>query len=295
MVKYLALLIAGLVVLSCKKQTLDSLAFPSEKLDSYTFSDYTGEITVPDSMHIDASMRTLVSMTSYDGLNGTTHTIYGVYIGDMSTIQQDTVILYMHGQAKHMDLYWARAALLANTGGKHRYGVFMFDYRGYGMSEGESTEQGLYEDANAAIDWLIAQGVSPVRTVIYGYSLGAVPAIDRAAFRTDFKPAKLIAEAPLASVQNLVSNSTLIGVEPEYITTLSFENSEKIKLVTVPYLWFHGQNDTYVAIQNGELIFNNYPLVTKEAVRVDNCDHTEVPAKLGYSTYLAHLLSFIEQ
>lgn len=285
----------GIALLSCKKQTLDALAFPAEKLDSYTFSDYTGEITVPDSMHIDPSMRTLVTMTSYDGKNGTTHTIYGVYIGDMSTIQQDTVILYMHGQSKHMDHYWARAALLANTGGKHRYGVFMFDYRGYGMSEGEPTEQGLYEDANAAIDWLIAQGVAKERTVFYGYSLGAIPAIDRAAFRSDFIPAKLITEAPLASVQNLVQNSTVISMESDYVTTLEFNNGEKIKSVTSPYLWFHGMNDNYVAIQNGEFIFNNYPLATKQAVRVDFCDHTEVPTKLGFASYLAYLESFIEQ
>jgi alpha/beta superfamily hydrolase len=295
MVKYFPLLLVVFALSACKKATLDGMAFPAEKLDNYTFSDYSGEISIPDSMHIDPSMRTLVSMTSYDAKNGTSHTIYGVYIGDMSTIQQDTVILYMHGQAKHMDHYWARAALLAHTGGKHRFGVFMFDYRGYGMSEGEPSEQGLYEDANAAIDWLLAHGVSKERTVFYGYSLGAIPAIDRAALRSDFSPAGLITEAPLASVQNLVTNSTLLTVESGYVTTLEFPNSDKIKLVSAPYLWFHGVNDTYVAIQNGELIFNNYPLSTKEAIRVDFCDHTEVPLKLGYSTYLQSVESFITQ
>lgn len=295
MVRFISLFILAISLGACKKATLDSMAFPAEKLDSYTFSDYTGEISIPDSMHIDPSMRTLVSMTSYDGKNGTTHTIYGVYIGDMSTIQQDTVILYMHGQSKHMDHYWSRASLLANTAGKHHYGVFMFDYRGYGMSEGEPTEQGLYEDANAAIDWLIAKGVSPSRTVFYGYSLGAIPAIDRAAYRSDFVPAKLLTEAPLASVQNLVQNSTLITVESGYVTSLEFNNAEKIKLVTSPYLWFHGVNDTYVAIQNGELIFNNYPLSTKEAVRVEFSDHIEVPVKLGYDVYLDYVKSFIQQ
>lgn len=289
------LLCAGVLFASCKKLTLDSLAFPAEKLDSYTFSDYTGEITIPDSMHIDADKRTLVTLQSHDQANDTYVTIYGVYIGDMNTIAQDTVILYLHGQSRHMDHYWARASLLASTGGKHNYGVFMIDYRGYGMSEGEPTEQGLFEDADAAIDWLISHEVTPERTIVYGYSLGAIPGIDRAAYRSDFKPAGLITEAPLASVENLVQNSTLLNVESGYVTTLEFNNAEKIKDVTSPFLWMHGVSDTYVAIENGELIFANYPLSTKEAVRVEGADHTEVPVKLGLESYLTTVLNFIRQ
>ncbi len=295
MKKYLLFAGVLLTLISCKKIVLDSLAFPSEKLEAYAFENYTGsnELDLDASMFADAAHYTFVTLTSEDLANETTHTIYGVYIGDVSTMASDTVILYFHGQSLHMDAYFDRASLLANLGGKYNYSVFMIDYRGYGMSEGTSTEQGLYEDANAAIDWLKAQGANPDQTICYGYSLGAIPAIDRAAYRSDFKFSKLIIESPLASVENLVHSSTLINVSSGFVTTLEFPNAEKIKDVTCPLLWMHGIDDSYIEIENGELIFANYSGTTKTAVRVAGSDHSEVPTKLGIPTYLETVLNFI--
>ena len=283
------------VLLGCKKLALDGLAFPAEKTDAYLFEEFEGEteVDVPDQYSLTASDRTLVSFTSTDQETGEEFTLYGVYIGDMATISTDTVIMYLHGQSKHMDYYWSRAALLAHTGGQLNYGVFMIDYRGYGMSEGTSTERGLYEDADAAIDWLISHGAAPERTIFYGFSLGAIPCIDRAAYRSDFKPSKLIIEAPLASVQNLVDNSTLMNVNSDFVTDLEFENAEKIKDVTCPLLWMHGKEDDYIEIQNGELIYANHGGQSKTAYRVDDCNHGQVPSKMGYETYISNVLSYI--
>ena len=235
----------------------------------------------------------MISFNSTDQETGEQFKLYGVYIGDLTTISTDTVILYLHGQSKHMDYYWTRASLLANVGGKLNYGVFMIDYRGYGMSEGTPTEQGLYDDADAAIDWLISQGATADKTIYYGFSLGAIPTIDRAAYRTDFKPNRIIIESPLASVQNLVDNSTLINVNADFVTDLGFENSEKIKLINCPLLWMHGKEDTYIDIQNGELIYANSPSTNKTAYRVEGSDHAEVPGKMGYPTYIQNVLNYI--
>jgi alpha/beta superfamily hydrolase len=244
-------------------------------------------------MLADAANYTLVEMNSTDQATGEVYKIYGLYIGDIATISSDTVLLYLHGQSLHMDNYFSRASLLANVGGKYNYGVFMFDYRGYGMSEGSSSEAGLSEDTDAAIDWLISQGADANKTMYYGYSLGAIPGIERAAYRTDFKPAKLMIESPLASVQHLVNGSTVINVQAEFVTDLKFENSENIKDVDAPLLWLHGKADTYVSIDNGELIYANYGGTESTAIRVEGSDHSEVPAKLGFEVYLGHLLNFI--
>lgn len=292
--KYLLITFAAIALVSCKKMTLDGLAFPSEKTDNYQYEAFVdGEIGIPAQYDLTAADRTQIEFTSVDSETGEEYKLYGVYIGDMSTIATDSVILYLHGQSKHMDYYWTRATLLANVGGKLNYGVFMIDYRGYGMSEGASSEQGLYDDADAAIDWLIAQGATQEKTIYYGFSLGAIPTIDRAAYRTDFKPNRIIIESPLASVQNLVDNSTLMNVNADFVTDLGFENSEKIKLVTCPLLWMHGKEDTYIDIQNGELIYANYGGTNKTAYRVDGSDHAEVPGKMGYATYLLNVLNYI--
>lgn len=282
------------VFVGCKKMTLDVLAFPAEKTDNYLFEAFNeGEISVPAQYNLTSVDRTLIEFNSKDQETGEQFKLYGVYIGDLSTIATDTVILYLHGQSKHMDHYWSRATLLANVGGNLNYGVFMIDYRGYGMSEGTSTEQGLYEDADAAIDWLISQGATADKTIYYGFSLGAIPTIDRAAYRTDFKPNRVIIESPLASVQNLVDNSTLMNINADFVTDLGFENSEKIKQVTCPLLWMHGKEDDYIDIQNGELIYTNYGGTQGTAIRVDDCGHSEVPEKISFETYVSNLLNYI--
>lgn len=289
---YLVILIA---LFGCKKVRLDGLAFPSEQLDQYEFEAHNGEIEIPDSMLAEPSNYTLMTFESHSVEDNINYTIYGVLIGDTSNLANDTMIVYFHGQSKHMDHYFSRASLLANVGGKYNYNVLMIDYRGYGMSEGQSSEAGLYEDADAVIDWLITKNVDPQKTYYYGYSLGAIPAIDRIANRDDFQPKKLIIESPLASVANLVESSTILQVNPEYVTDLKLENAEKIKEVQQPLLWFHGVEDTYISIDNGELIYANHGGLIKYAERIEGSDHSEIPIIIGIPTYLDRLLSFIRE
>jgi len=288
------LIVLGTIFISCQKFKLDSLSFPATQLDEYQFENYNEEqeIDIPSSLVVTAPNYELVTLPSYDAVNDVTHTIYGIYMGDISTIASDTIILYLHGQSKHMDAYWDRTSLLANLGGMHNYGIFTIDYRGYGMSQGSSTEQGLYEDADAAIDWLIEHGADPSKTFCYGFSLGAIPTIDRSAYRTDFPFAKIMIEAPLANVQNLVNSSTL-GMSSGFTTTLEFPNSEKINDVTAPLLWLHGIEDSYISIDNGELIYANHGGAEKTAIRVEGSDHGQVPIKLGYYNYMDRVLEFI--
>jgi alpha/beta superfamily hydrolase len=152
---------------------------------------------------------------------------------------------------------------------------------------------GMIEDMDAAIDWVKNRGANQNKTFYYGFSLGAIPAIDRAAYRTDFKPNKLIIESPLASVEYLTQSSTVINVNPKFVTTLEMNNAEKMKDVDMPLMWLHGVEDTYVNISNGELIYSNYNGVYKEAHRIEGSDHAEVPVIMGYATYLTALESFL--
>jgi pimeloyl-ACP methyl ester carboxylesterase len=288
-----SILACSVVFTACKKTNLNQLAFPSERLDEYSFEAYdAGDQGVPDMYELTPSDRTLIPLVSTDQETGDTYTIYAVYIGDIETIATDTIILYAHGQALHMDVYYPRASLLAHTNGKLNYGVLMMDYRGFGMSEGVSSESGLSEDVDACIDWLIANGATAERTIYYGFSLGCIPVIERAANRSDFKPAKMILESPLASVENLTHGSLLLNVNPKYITTLNFNNAEQIRAVTSPLMWLHGEIDDYVNIENGELVYSNHP-GPKVAYRIKEGNHGDIPPVMGYNKYLDALGTFI--
>ena len=87
--------------------------------------------------------------------------IWAVYVGDLARINQDTVILYLHGNANSMNGFWGALRQLANLGGKHHYGVLCYDYRGFGNSDAPST--GLYSmesDLYAAEQWLVDHGLT---------------------------------------------------------------------------------------------------------------------------------------
>ena len=292
--KFISILSLLVVFSACKKIELDGLAFPRVEVDAYIFGDNDGEIEVPAKYDIDEQLVHLIPLTSVDKATGDTYTIYSVYIGDLNTIATDTVILYAHGQAKNMDYYWGRAKLLANLHSKNNYGVLMMDYRGYGMSEGIPTEAGLSEDVEASIEWLKSNGVQEQNTMYYAFSLGVIPTLDLIVNKTDFTPAKVIIESPLASVENLSQNSTLINVDPKFISSLTFNNAEKMKDVKIPLCWLHGREDDYVELSNGQLVYNNHSGNYKEAHIIDNAMHADIPLVMGCENYLKTVNTFIQ-
>jgi pimeloyl-ACP methyl ester carboxylesterase len=227
--------------------------------------------------------------------NGDIAKIYAVYIGDLNRISTDTVIMYCHGNAANMDKYWNRAELLANIGYKNRFGVLMIDYRGYGMSEGNPSESGLYADVNTALSWLKNNGLSDDRLIMYGFSLGTAPATELSANPTILRPAKLILEAPFASAAKMTQDASGISMPNTYFTDLKIDNAEEIKKVQQPFLWLHGTADAFLKIEHGELVARNYAGIFLSENRISGAAHSNVPGIMGLDNYLDMLENFIAQ
>ena len=195
-----------------------------------------------------------------------------------------------------MDFYWQRAKLLAHTNGKNKYGVLMMDYRGFGMSEGDPTENGMYADVNACMKWLKDKGLTNSRLIIYGFSLGSASATELTANPRTLVPSKLILEAPFGSSAIMVQDASQLNMPADYFTDLKIDNAEEIKKVNQPFLWIHGTNDNFLNYKtHGEVIFNNYSGIYKEKHLVDGADHGEIPAKMGFTNYLEVLGNFIRK
>lgn len=286
-----------LIIISCAK--LDPLVFRGEKIDAYLLEDYEGETDMddmPSSFDIPKQLTNLFTLDSKFESESKSTEIHALYIGDLNKITTDTIIVYCHGQSLHMDVYWPRTKLLANIGGKNNYGVLTFDYRGYGLSEGSSTEETLYEDMRTVLRWLKKQGVNANNVIVYGFSLGSVPATEMAANFNEYKPSKLILEAPMASAANLAEEATIINTSSQFFSTLEFDNAEKIKQVQQPFYLLHGELDDYLKISNGEIIYNNYKGINGYFKRVPNAYHGTdgVPQNLGYQNYIDLLEQFIK-
>jgi alpha/beta superfamily hydrolase len=290
------LLVYSLIAISLNAcLRLDSQFFNVQELTSYELDNYTGERELPELPDVydvaDENVH-LFSLKSDD--SGDVQTIYAIYLGDTARIATDTVIVYCHGNKHHMDFYWNRAKLMAHVGGTHRYGVLMMDYRGYGMSTGTTTESGLTTDVNTCMQWLKDRGLTGDRTVLYGYSLGSAPATTLAADPQALRATKLILEAPFASSEVMVQDAALAALPASYFTNIRVDNAEKIKYVDQPFCWIHGINDDFLNINtHGEVVYNHYQGAHKEAHRIPEAVHNNVPAVMGYEEYVRVVGEFV--
>jgi hypothetical protein len=182
-------------------------------------------------------------------------------------------------------------------GGKHRFGVLMIDYPGYGISDGSPTEQNMYDAVNAGLNWLKENGLTKERLVLFGFSLGTAPTCQVAGNPSSFalEPGKIILEAPFASAEVMIQDAALLAMPSSYFVNIKIDNAEEIKKATVPLLWIHGEDDSFLNIHtHGEVVFKNYGGPSKKALRVPGGDHENTPFVMGYTNYLNELLLFIK-
>jgi len=273
---------------------LDDFMFnASQDISEYKLDDYEGEVEIEvgpaydideDKVHLFKLPKT--TERDFD--------LWAVYIGDTSHIRTDSVIVYCHGNRDHMDFYWPRAKLLANTGGKNRYGVLMMDYQGFGLSGGESSEIGMREDVEEALAWLSSKGLRDARTIIYGFSLGGNPAVYHAANNTTLNPSILILESTFASLEVLAQDGSGLAIPGEMLANAKYDLAEQIKSVYQPFLHFHGVDDSFLPMKShGDVIHKNYAGTRSEYIQVEGAEHGDLPYVMGYEAYLESIFEFI--
>lgn len=110
-------------------------------------------------------------------------------------------IVFVHGNAENISTHIASVAWLPAQG----FNVLLFDYRGFGLSEGQPTLEGLHLDTEAAIDTAFTRmGVDPRRIAVFGQSLGgsvAIASLVRSPHRRDVRA--LITEGAFSSYRGI--------------------------------------------------------------------------------------------
>jgi uncharacterized protein len=141
-----------------------------------------------------------------------------------------------------------RAADFARALRSRGLGVLLVEYRGYGASRGaEPTEEGLYRDAEAALDMLAARGTGPDRVVLSGESLGTGVAAEMA---RRGRGARLVLVAPYTSIPDLVTDR-VPGVPARFLLADRFETLAKAPAIHIPTLIIHGAADEVVPFAMG--------------------------------------------
>ena len=136
--------------------------------------------------------------------------------------------------------------------------VFIFDYRGYGRSEGTPSEQATYRDAEAALEYL--QGIPSAqddRIVLYGRSLGAAVAVELALRRGD-SIAGLILESGFSSIPAMARRAyPFLPVGP--LLRTRYDSLSKMGRIRTPVLVMHSPEDEVVPFEEGQKLFRAAP------------------------------------
>jgi fermentation-respiration switch protein FrsA (DUF1100 family) len=152
-------------------------------------------------------------------------------------------ILWCHGNAGNIS---DRLDLLKLLHDKIGVNIFIFDYRGYGKSQGRPTEDGTYRDAHGAMDYLRSRpDVEGDKIVVFGQSLGGAIAVDLAC-RNRFLG--LILESTFTSLVDIFEM-------PTKSFGMKYDSYSKIKRVKVPLLVLHGDKDDVVPFESGYTLF----------------------------------------
>lgn len=194
------------------------------------------------------------------------------------------VIIYFHGNAGHYGHRAHKAIHYLQAG----YGVLLAEYRGYGGNSGEPTEEGIYLDARAQVNWLInKQKISTDNIVIYGESIGSGPAVQMA---TEFPVKALILESPFASLYERAS-SRYFFMPVNLLLKDRYMNTEKIGSVTFPLFIIHGKKDRTIPISSAQKLFDsaNHPKTFKEFPQAGHNDLYNFGAYKAVIDFLASM------
>jgi fermentation-respiration switch protein FrsA (DUF1100 family) len=156
-------------------------------------------------------------------------------------------------------------------------GVLLVAYRGYSGNPGAPSEQGLYVDARAALDWLASRGVADASLVLYGASLGTGVATAMAAERT---VGAVVLEAPYTSIVD-VAAERFPGVPVAWLLRDRFDSFGRIAAVTEPVLVLHGANDKVVPQRLGRKLYAAAGR-RKEAYWPANVGHNDIFDRGGF-------------
>lgn len=130
-------------------------------------------------------------------------------------------------------------------------GVLLLAYRGYAGGEGAPSEEGLYDDARAALDWLNGQGVRDRDMVLHGKSLGTGVATKMA---TERKVGAVVLEAPYTSIADVAF--ARFPIFPLHLLIVDkFDSLARIKEIGAPLLIMHGDADGFIPQEFGRRLF----------------------------------------
>lgn len=161
-------------------------------------------------------------------------------------------VLFCHGNAGNISHRIEIIEMFSRLG----LDVFIYDYRGYGKSQGSPNEEGLYIDAQAAYKYLLdKRNLNEKSIVIYGKSLGGNIAIELC---SKVRPAALITDSAFTSAMDM-GKKLFPFIPIRWFISVKYDALSRIKEITIPKLIIHSEDDEIIPFQHGKRLYEASP------------------------------------
>ncbi|MET3497336.1 alpha/beta hydrolase [Variovorax boronicumulans] len=210
-------------------------------------------------------------------------------VGRQNPKEAKGTVVHFHGNAQNMSTHWRFVAWLP----RQDYNVFVFDYRGYGESEGKPEPKGVFEDSNAALNHVRSRGdVDAERLFVFGQSLGGTNAIavvgsgnragvKAAAIESTFYSYSSIAHDKLTGAGLLVGDDYAAS---KYVAAMA----------PIPLLLIHGTADAVIPLAHSQRLLS-VAREPKRLIEVRGAGHLEPMAAARFgTTYQQALTDFFD-
>ena len=186
------------------------------------------------------------------------------------------VVLFAHGNAGNIT---HRADVLQRLHHDLHCTVLLFDYRGYGKSEGTPSEDGVLQDGRAARDLLAMRAaVAKDKLILMGRSLGSGVAVDLAA---NDGAAALVLYSAFPSLPDVAANF-YPWLPVRSLMRTRFNNIDKIQHYRGPLLQAHAEEDEIITADLGRQLFNAAPMQDKQWFTLEESSHNDPPPNTFY-------------
>ncbi len=202
-----------------------------------------------------------VNLTAADGTR-----LHGWWLPAKAGVPVKGTVLHLHGNGGNMSWHLGGSWWLPEQG----YQVLMLDYRGYGQSQGEPSLPAIYQDIQAAFDWLkAAPEVQGKPLVVLGQSIGGALAVHYLSEHPDERSRikALVLDGVPASYRDVARNSLSNSwLTLPFRTPLSWfipDGDSAVnglpRMAGTPMLIFHSMDDTLVPLVNGISVYKAAP------------------------------------
>ena len=157
-------------------------------------------------------------------------------------------ILFCHGNGGNISYYLDKAVMYHSIGAN----CLLFDYSGYGKSEGKPSERATYEDVSAAYKWLVeSKKIDPNSIILHGWSLGGPIAAKLAA---EEQVRGLILESTFTSACDFASK--IYPIFPaRFFCRYKYDTVKYVENVKCPVLVIHSPQDDIIPYSMGLKLF----------------------------------------